>query len=191
MLIHEKKSLTICMEERGRSFSKRKIQPAAKLGKTHEHSICSLCSQRSVKLPHRDTWLLAQHLIYLSPVILLRRRTPRASNPFLGRQCWCWSSCWYLARVNDLGPHPRVQLSGIPGSGTAPGAWPWASAAHRSWKENVPCPQRSRRVTWILHCWRFQGEHCGTGGHTGRRNYPSAAHDKTSYWWAAIKNIQH
>lgn len=100
------------------------MQPAAKMGKTHEDSICYLCSQRSVKLPCRDTWLLAQHLIYLSPVILLRWRTLRASNPFLGRQCWCQSSCWYLACVNDLGPYLSVQLSGIPGSGHSS----WGSA---------------------------------------------------------------
>lgn len=121
--MNENKSLTMCMEER-ESFCKRKIQPAAKLGKIHEHSICYLCSQRSGKLPCRDTWLLA-HLIYFSPVILLRWRTLRASNPFLGMQWWCWSSCWYLACMTDLGPHPSVQLSGIPGSCTAPGAWPW------------------------------------------------------------------
>lgn len=59
------------------------------------------CALRSVKLPHRDTWLLA-HLIHFSPVILRRWRTSRAPTPCPGRQCWCWISA-VSGSVNDLG----------------------------------------------------------------------------------------
>lgn len=98
-------------------------------------------------------------------MILLRWRIPRAFNPFIGRWCWCQNSCWHLAPVNDLGPHQSVQLWGMPRSGTAPGAWPQELKGKRAL-----CTKEQKNIEyWILHCWRSQGEHCGTGGNTGKK----------------------
>jgi len=42
------------MEKRGEKTLNKRNKPAAKLGEIHEHSICSLGLQRSIKLPRRD-----------------------------------------------------------------------------------------------------------------------------------------
>lgn len=131
------------------------------------------CALRSVKLPHRDTWLLA-HLIHFSPVILRRWRTSRAPTPCPGRQCWCWSLCciWQCE-------------------------WPWCQECqdqaqllelgYGSWQQNVPCPPRSTRVTSTLHCWHLR-VNTWHWGNPGKRNHPWATHAKTSLR-AVIKDL--
>lgn len=91
-----------------------------------------MSSQRSVKLPCRYTWLLA-HWIYLSPVTLGGWRTPRGSNPVLEGSAGAEGAAGPWMPL--VPPCPALRN---PGSGTAPGL------GQGSWKENVPCSQRSR-----------------------------------------------
>lgn len=166
MLSHQRNKIPNYVH--GREGREEKLQikgrnkPAAKLGKIHEHNICSPCLQRPTKLPLRNTLLLAWYLIYLPARNLLRWRTPTAFNPCIDSQCY-WPKHLQVHRAREWPwPPPGILLSGIPGSDRDPWVWPWVSGGHGNWWENMSSSQRRRRATWILHYWCFQSEYCVT-----------------------------